>query len=558
MNRLLIFLYGIVSYLLSFGTILYAIGFVIGQVVPKTIDSGGPVPLLQAVLVDLCLMALFAIQHSVMARQPFKRWLTRYVPASMERSTYVLFASFTLLLLYWQWRPIPAVIWQVDNPAIAMALTGVSLAGWLIMLTSTFLINHFELFGVQQVASNLVGGEVPAPRFRSPLFYKFVRHPIYLGLIIAFWAAPTMTAGHLLFAAATTGYILLGISLEERDLIALFGDDYRRYRDRVSMLLPWRRPTSADPNTARRSGSQHRSTRPNRPLLHPAASSISTRRNATMTVQAINPASFDLAAIKGRQQKAWSSGDYAIVGVTLQIVGETLCEAVDLRSGQRVLDVAAGNGNATLAAARRFAEVTSTDYVGSLLERGRERATADRLTVGVPRGRRRSAAVCGRELRRRAVDVRRDVYAEPAAGGGRNDPRVSSGRKDRPRKLDPGGFHRAVVQDHRQAFAAAVRRAVSGSVGHRAAPQQLVRQRRPASRRKAETSSSATSRRALGRDLPQLLRPGRQGVRGARCNGRRRARIRHRGFAGRNSTLPTTARWSFPANISRSSSPGMR
>ena len=240
MNRLLIFLYGIVSYLLSFGTILYAIGFVIGQVVPKTIDSGALVPLAQAVLVDLCLMALFAIQHSVMARQPFKRWLTRYVPASMERSTYVLFASFTLLLLYWQWRPIPAVIWQVDNPAIAVALTGVSLAGWLIMLTSTFLINHFELFGIQQVASNLVGGKVPAPRFRSPLFYKFVRHPIYLGLIIAFWAAPTMTAGHLLFAAATTGYILLGISLEERDLVALFGDDYRRYRDRVSMLLPWR------------------------------------------------------------------------------------------------------------------------------------------------------------------------------------------------------------------------------------------------------------------------------------------------------------------------------
>lgn len=240
MNRLLIFLYGIVSYLLSFGTILYAIGFVIGQVVPKTIDSGAPVPLLQAVLIDLCLMALFAIQHSVMARRPFKRWLTRYVPAPMERSTYVLFASLTLLLLYWQWRPIPAVIWQVDNPAIAMALTGLTLAGWVIVLTSTFLINHFELFGVQQVANNLVGRETPAPRFRSPLFYKFVRHPIYLGFIIAFWAAPFMTAGHLLFAAVTSGYILIGISLEERDLIALFGDDYRRYRDRVSMLLPWR------------------------------------------------------------------------------------------------------------------------------------------------------------------------------------------------------------------------------------------------------------------------------------------------------------------------------
>ena len=240
MNRLLIFLYGIVSYLLSFGTILYAIGFVIGQVVPKDIDTGELAPIFQAVLVNLCLMALFAIQHIVMARQPFKRWLTRYVPASMERSTYVLSASLTLMLLYWRWQPIPAVIWRIHHPHIAMAVTGLSLAGWLIVLTSTFLINHFELFGVQQVVNNFVGREMPAPRFRFPLYYKFVRHPIYLGFVIAFWAAPTMTAGHLLFAAVTTGYILVGISLEERDLIALLGDDYRRYRDRVSMLFPWR------------------------------------------------------------------------------------------------------------------------------------------------------------------------------------------------------------------------------------------------------------------------------------------------------------------------------
>ena len=242
MTRLFVFIYGIVSYCLSFGTILYAIGFVIGQVVPKTIDTGELVAVSQAVLIDLCLISLFAIQHSVMARLPFKRWLTQYVPASMERSTYVLFASFTLALLYWQWRPIPAVVWQIDNTQIALALTGFSLVGWLIVLTSTFLINHFELFGVQQVVNNLVGREMPAPRFRTPLYYKFVRHPIYLGFVIAFWAAPTMTLGHLLFAAVITCYIFVGISLEERDLLALFGDDYRRYRNRVSMLLPWRSP----------------------------------------------------------------------------------------------------------------------------------------------------------------------------------------------------------------------------------------------------------------------------------------------------------------------------
>ena len=244
MNRFLIFLYGIVSYFLSFGTILYAIGFVIALVVPKTIDGGAPVPPLQAVFVNLFLLALFAVQHSVMARPPFKRWLTQYLAAPMERSTYVLLASLTLMLLYWQWRPMPTVIWRVDNPAIAMALTGLALVAWLIALTSTFIINHFELFGVQQVANNLVGRDMTAPRFRSPLYYKFVRHPIYLGFIIAFWAAPTMTAGHLLFAAVTSCYILIGISLEERDLIALFGDDYRDYRDHVSMLLPWRRSLS--------------------------------------------------------------------------------------------------------------------------------------------------------------------------------------------------------------------------------------------------------------------------------------------------------------------------
>ena len=186
-------------------------------------------------------MSVFAIQHSVMARRQFKQWWTQFVPKPVERSTYVLFSSLALVLLFWQWRPIPAVVWEITNPQFAMAVLGLSLIGWLIVLTSTFLINHFELFGLHQVANHLTGHPMPTPRFRAPLFYKFVRHPIYLGFIIAFWAAATMTIGHLLFAAVTTAYIFVGILLEERDLVDLFGEDYRRYKDRVSMLLPWRK-----------------------------------------------------------------------------------------------------------------------------------------------------------------------------------------------------------------------------------------------------------------------------------------------------------------------------
>ena len=239
--RVTAFLYGLVAYFAFFGTILYAIGFVMGLVVPKTIDSGTVSSTNQALLVNLLLMSLFAVQHSVMARRQFKEWWTQYVPKSVERSTYVLFASLTLMLLFWQWCPMPAIVWQIDEPGIAMTVATVSLVGWVMVFTSTFLINHFELFGLHQVASNLAGREMPAPRFRTPLYYKFVRHPIYLGFIIAFWAAPTMSVGHLLFAAVTTAYIFVGILLEERDLVDLFGDDYRRYKDRVSMLVPWRR-----------------------------------------------------------------------------------------------------------------------------------------------------------------------------------------------------------------------------------------------------------------------------------------------------------------------------
>lgn len=186
-------------------------------------------------------MSLFAVQHSVMARRQFKEWWTQYVPKSVERSTYVLLASLALILLVWQWRAMPTLVWQIADPQIAMAVTILAFIGWLIVLTSTFLINHFELFGLHQITNNLAGRPMPAPRFRTPLYYKFVRHPIYFGFIIAFWAAPTMTIGHLLFAAVTTAYIFVGILLEERDLVDLFGDDYRRYKNRVSMLVPWRK-----------------------------------------------------------------------------------------------------------------------------------------------------------------------------------------------------------------------------------------------------------------------------------------------------------------------------
>jgi protein-S-isoprenylcysteine O-methyltransferase Ste14 len=238
MGRFVALVYGLVSYLIFFVTFLYALGFVSGIVVPKTIDNGPAAPLAEAVIVNILLMSLFAVQHSVMARPAFKQWWTRFVPKSVERSTYVLLASLALALLCWQWRPMPQIIWHVGNPMLAKAVLGLSFLGWFIVLTSTFLINHFELFGLHQVAANLGGKPMPAPKFRSPLYYKLVRHPLYFGFVLAFWSAPTMTVGHLLFAAVTTAYIVVGILLEERDLVDMFGDEYRRYRERVPMLLP--------------------------------------------------------------------------------------------------------------------------------------------------------------------------------------------------------------------------------------------------------------------------------------------------------------------------------
>jgi len=239
MGKLVAFLYGIVAYLVFAVVIVYSLGFISGLVVPKTIDSGPAGPLVESIVINLVLMTIFALQHSVMARPQFKKWWTTVVPISVERSTYVLLASLALALVFWQWRPIPGVVWEAKDPTIAGSLLYLGLLGWVLVFFSTFMINHFELFGLHQVANNLAGKPMPPMKFQAPMLYNVVRHPIYLGFIIFVWATPVMTAGHVLFAAVVTAYIFVGIALEEHDLIAVFGDEYRRYRQRVAMIVPF-------------------------------------------------------------------------------------------------------------------------------------------------------------------------------------------------------------------------------------------------------------------------------------------------------------------------------
>jgi protein-S-isoprenylcysteine O-methyltransferase Ste14 len=237
-GRVAIFTYGVVSYAIFFATFLYAVGFVGNFGVPRTIDGPLEGSLAVAVLIDLGLLTVFALQHSVMARRPFKAWLARFVPEPAERSTYVLASSVALLLLFWQWRPLGGVVWEIDGPVGRTAAYAVFALGWATVLACTFLINHFDLFGLRQVWLHLRGRPYTQLHFQEPGPYSVVRHPLYVGWLLAFWATPTMTVAHLLFAVMTTAYILVAIQLEERDLVALHGESYAKYRRRVPMLIP--------------------------------------------------------------------------------------------------------------------------------------------------------------------------------------------------------------------------------------------------------------------------------------------------------------------------------
>lgn len=239
-GRVTTFVYGVFCYLIFFGTFLYAIGFLGNFIVPKSIDSGRTIPLGEALLINAALLAVFAVQHSVMARPGFKRVWTRIIPKPAERSTYVLLSSLALIALFRLWQPMGGVVWNIEQPVLRGVLYGLFAVGFLLVLVSTFLINHFDLFGLRQVYLYLRGKEYTQLRFGTPILYRHVRHPLYLGWLFAFWATPAMTIAHLVFAIATTAYIFIAIQLEEKDLIDAYGNDYKRYREAVPMILPVR------------------------------------------------------------------------------------------------------------------------------------------------------------------------------------------------------------------------------------------------------------------------------------------------------------------------------
>jgi protein-S-isoprenylcysteine O-methyltransferase Ste14 len=241
MKRILFLLYGVISYFIFFGTILYAIGFVGNLFVPKSIDGPAAMPLAKAVLINASLLLVFALQHSIMARPAFKRWWTRFVPEPAERSTYVLIASLCLLLMMWQWQPIGGVVWVIESSLLKTILVSAYAFGWALVFISTFLINHVDLFGLRQTWLYCTGRKYTSLPFRTPLFYRFVRHPLYLGFLIAFWSTPVMTVAHLLFAMLTTGYILTSIVFEEKDLEAHFGESYVTYKQNSSKIIPFLR-----------------------------------------------------------------------------------------------------------------------------------------------------------------------------------------------------------------------------------------------------------------------------------------------------------------------------
>jgi protein-S-isoprenylcysteine O-methyltransferase Ste14 len=238
MSRATIFLYGVLSYAVFFAVFLYGMGFIVGTMTPTMLDGVPKLPFFQALGINLGLLSLFAIQHSGMARQSFKRWLTHFVPVSAERSTYVLMSSLALALLFAFWQPMGGVVWNVTSVSARSAIIGLYLLGWMILLYATFLIDHFDLFGLKQVWRALVGETYKPPQFHTPGMYRIVRHPLYVGWIIIFWAAPTMTLAHLVFAGVATAYILVAIQFEERDLVAAFGEAYESYRSRTPMLVP--------------------------------------------------------------------------------------------------------------------------------------------------------------------------------------------------------------------------------------------------------------------------------------------------------------------------------